>query len=728
MPHITNFHIILQGSALLFIILLIAGGLTAAFMYRNTVPPLPFRRRLLLALLRAVSITALIAMLFAPLLSITTEQDKKPSLALLIDTSKSMNISDKSGSRRQTAMDILRSSELQTLQQDFAVQVYGFNRMVSAYGPVMPDSVSFDGEGTDISAAIRTVADANQSEDLRGILLLSDGVHNLGENPVRSAEQAGIPIYTVGIGDPTPQRDVLISNVQANEVAYKDTEIPVTVTVRSFGYSNTSASVIMSENGTILKTELIRLPENNMEHAVTFEYEPSDTGIHRLEISITDQADEISLENNAREFLLKALESKTNILVVSGRPNLDYSFMIRSLEKHENFDVTGVTVRPGGLYFTDEASIREQVSSSHLFILIDFPVLSAPGRLFELIRTEVTENRKPVLFIRGRELPESRIGMYRDILRITDLTRLGREEEVYIRLTPEALQHPLFRISEDPDDNSALWNRVPPLFTNPDMPTPAPGSLYLGFVDPVRSLATSFQPDVPLIFINRSGERKTLFFNVYNLWRWKFMALRDPGMSDVYDKLVENSVRWLINKEDSKRVRFSTNKEFYTNGEEVIVNAQVYTENFDPVENAEVRVDFRRDGFTMNRILRSIGEGRYETRLEILEPGEYAFSGEARYHERMLGSDNGSFTIGVFSVEMLKTTADSILLAQMSEASRGRYYKQEEIRGILNELNNETITITDQHNIYIWNELWLLVLIIALLSLEWLFRKRWGLL
>ena len=206
------------------------------------------------------------------------------------------------------------------------------------------------------------------------------------------------------------------------------------------------------------------------------------------------------------------------------------------------------------------------------------------------------------------------------------------------------------------------------------------------------------------------------------------MALRDPGMSDVYDKLVENSVRWLINKEDSKRVRFSTNKEFYTNGEEVIVNAQVYTENFDPVENTEVRVDFRRDGFTMNRILRSIGEGRYETRLEILEPGEYAFSGEARYHERMLGSDNGSFTIGVFSVEMLKTTADSILLAQMSEASRGRYYKQGEIRGILNELNNETITITDQHNIYIWNELWLLVLVIALLSLEWLFRKRWGLL
>src|SRR5207245_5269224 len=67
------------------------------------------------------------------------------------------------------------------------------------------------GYSSRLGDAIATTLDEFAGQPLAGIVVLSDGGSNRGEDPVAAAGRAAerrAPIFTVGIGDPTPPRDL----------------------------------------------------------------------------------------------------------------------------------------------------------------------------------------------------------------------------------------------------------------------------------------------------------------------------------------------------------------------------------------------------------------------------------------------------------------------------------------------------------------------------------------
>lgn len=731
MPKITDISLILHGSTLLFFVLLLAGLIAIIFMYRRTTPPAQTWRRVILAVVRMGAVVCIVALLFRPLLTLSIEQRKKPVIALLVDTSSSMNITDKTTNRRESVLDLLGSAGFDDISKDFEIKYYAFNRTVEEFNQENIDSLSFDGEGTDIASAVSLAMEQAQDYSLRNIILVSDGIYNLGENPVKTAEDLGVPVMSIGIGDPTPQRDALVSNIQSNEIAYTGSTIPVTVSIKSSGYSNTPAAVVLTADGITLDSQIIQLPENNRERSATFNFTLADAKVYKLQVEISPQENEVTTTNNRREFFVKVLESKINILIAAGRPNQDYAFLKRSLENNENFSVTGIVQNPGGYYYGVINEIMNRMEEFNLFILVDFPGSADQDNLTQSIWREIIANKKPVMYIRGKLLSPELFRRFTDIMSIKSFVNLGREEEVYLRLTRSAFEHPVFRISDDPNENNALWRKLPPVFTADAVPVPADTAGIMGIIGAPNTwdtIRTDFAGNTPLIFLSRIDERKSLFFNVYNLWRWRFMALRDVDITGLYDTLMKNCVRWLVNKEDSKLVRIAANKEFYENGERVVINAQVYTENYDPVGDAEVQVTIQKSGITLNRVLQSFDDGRYTTTLEILEPGKYTLNGEALQGNRLLGKDTGEFAIGEYSIEMLKTTMDSTLLAHIASVSGGRYFNMHEAEALPTELDPSPEIINKKIDIEIWNKTWLLCGIIFLLCLEWFIRKRLGML
>ncbi|KPK96235.1 hypothetical protein AMJ80_01050 [bacterium SM23_31] len=697
-------------------------------MYRRTTPPAQNRVRVTLAVMRMGAVVGIVALLFTPLLTLSLEQHKKPVIALLIDTSSSMNITDKTVNRRESVLDLLNSGGLKDISRDLDIRYYSFDHEAVEFYPEKTDSLHSNGEGTDIASAIRSAVEKAKDYSLRNIILVSDGIYNLGENPVKTAEELGVPVMAIGVGDPAPQRDALISNIQANEIAYAGITIPVTVSIRSSGYSGAAAEVILTADSIMLDSQVIQLPENNRERSVTFDYTPAEAGTRKLQIEISSRENEITTLNNRREFFIKVLESKINILIAAGRPNQDYAFLKRTLEKNENFSVTGFVQKPGGYYYEVSDEIARELGSFHLFILVDFPAGEDHDNVAQAIRQEITANKKPVMYIRGESLSAGQLQRFSDIVSVKGFVNQGGLEEVYLRLTKSAFEHPVFRISDDPGENAAMWEKMPPVFTAGAVPVPADTAGIMGRIDAVRTIRSGFAADTPLLFLNRIDERKSLFFNMYNLWRWKLMALRDADITGLYDTLMKNCVRWLVNREDSKLFRVAANKEFYQNGEQVVVNVQVYTENYDPVDDAEVHVSVRKSGVTLNRILQSFGDGNYTAAMEILEPGEYSIDGEALRGNRMLGRDSCEFAIGEYSIEMLKTAMDSTLLSQVASVSGGRYFNLREAGELSAQLDRNPEVVYKKIDIEIWNKTWLLAAIILLLCMEWFVRKRLGML
>jgi len=71
---------------------------TLSFLfYRYTLPPVARSKRILLTVLRALSLSLLLILLFEPLLRLVFSSQEPPVLAVLIDNSKSLQIVDKGG-------------------------------------------------------------------------------------------------------------------------------------------------------------------------------------------------------------------------------------------------------------------------------------------------------------------------------------------------------------------------------------------------------------------------------------------------------------------------------------------------------------------------------------------------------------------------------------------------------------------------------------------------------
>ena len=122
-----SLSISLGGSVLLAILLLILFiGLAFAF-YRFTLPPLPPGKRIVLSALRAASLSFLILLFFEPLLRFIQHDDQQPVVAVLVDNSQSLTISDNNGNRTDAVKKLLASGYISSLTSGTAVRYNTFS-------------------------------------------------------------------------------------------------------------------------------------------------------------------------------------------------------------------------------------------------------------------------------------------------------------------------------------------------------------------------------------------------------------------------------------------------------------------------------------------------------------------------------------------------------------------------------------------------------------------------
>ncbi len=737
MTPIKSISVISQGSFLLFAFLLFLSVGAIIFMYKSTTPPVASWRRFLLAAVRFCALLAIVGVIFSPVLMVSYEDQQKPNLAIVIDTSSSMNnslLADREQSQDDnlqphSIINALQSIDIQALTQSMDLNYYQFDRVVQSITENDLPALVFEGEGTDISSVLRTVIDRPDEQTLRGIVLITDGMYNIGENPAYTASMSDTPVFPVLIGDPTLKNDVLITDVQMNEITYTDEEIPVTVTVQSSGYEGRSAAVqLFSADNELLDSGTIFLGSDFQEQTIVFHYTPKLAGVQTLHVSVPSFENEVSVENNNQDIHLKVLESKLKILIIAGRPSLDFSFMKRSLESVDDYTVTSLVLKPGGSYLENTVAILNSIHTFHLFIFIDFPAEQSSDAPIQALRSEIAGKNKPVLYMSGPSLSPVQLQNIADMIAVRNLVQRGEEIETFFKLSEDAFNHPVFQISDDPNTNRMLWSTLPPIYTPGMIPVPINDAEIMANVDIVRAPASSSASNTPLMFLRRVEERKSLFLNIYTMWRWKLMLLRDPEKRDFYDTFLKNCVQWLVNSEDSKQVSIATNKEFYRNGESIYVSAQVYTPNYEPIDNAEVQISIKNAESEFSRILLSTGNGHYSLSLTILEPGNYTLSASAILDDYLIGSDVTDFFIDSFNIEQLKTTSDSLLLAQIAEQSGGALLKTDKLSNLTEYLDTSLIAILKTITLQIWNTAWLLAVIVFLLCLEWFLRKRMGML
>ncbi len=710
-----------------FLFLLLA-FLFTWFIYRRTTPPVSNFLRRFLAALRGFALAAALLLLFEPILGLAFQRLQQPAVAVLLDRSASMTLRDSTGTRAEKALAALAMPWAERLRERSELSFFTFSDSLRALAPDSVTHIAFNGDGTNLSEALQSAKTKLSNQEYRAAILLSDGAHNLGSHPVRTAEAYGVPILAVRLGVDSRSRDALISEVLTNEIAYAETQLPVEISVTASGFAGRKTKLHIFEGEREVASQDLSLPADDTQITAKITLTPKQPGLNRYTVRLQSLEGEQTLENNRRAFYVRVLKSKLNLWIFAGAPAADYAFLKRALAGDPNYQVRGFVQRPGGGFYRSQDLAEPAFGNATSWqdvdglILIDFPRRDSDPALLEMIKTQLLNHSKPLFYMHGPNVDPSLLWQLRGALPLATPVALSNERNLALRVEPGGLAHPITRPLVEAQ---TAGEDLPPLFTNVNPTRAVAGTEVL--MSALRGSGRQAAGE-PLWLAQKNAARKTLSIFSYGLWRWHLMLQSVPAKAEVYDQIMRGAVRWLVTKEDAKLVRITSNKEIYRGGEQIELQAQVYREDYVPLEGAHVQVQVGGPQWQQDVILQDAGSGLYRARLQVLSGGEYQFHGTAELEGKKLGEDSGKFSVEPFSLEFLQTRVNEPLLRQLAEASGGAYLPPDSLEQAIARLPLEPVIKHEERDFAFWGKLPVLFVLLLTLAAEWFLRKREGML
>ncbi|MGB3543329.1 MAG: hypothetical protein WBA11_10435, partial [Rubrivirga sp.] len=259
----------------------VAAGALAWWSYGRSTPTVSGGRRVALAALRFGAFFLVLLLLLDPVWRSVTRTGEPPLLAVLVDDSESLRL----GTGGATPAQQIRAA-LEDVPDEAALRFYRFSSEASPEGTVLEgDSLTFQGERTDITEALARVEADFAGRNLRGVVLVSDGRVTDGRNPTGIAERFPVPVWTAVAGDSVSSRDVRLQRVATNDVASVGSPLPIQAGVRATGYDGQSIPVTVSTGGRVVARTIVESPADGAEAIADLEVTPRSPGLARYTIT-----------------------------------------------------------------------------------------------------------------------------------------------------------------------------------------------------------------------------------------------------------------------------------------------------------------------------------------------------------------------------------------------------------------------------------------------------------
>ena len=727
MPEITHLNVQLSGNIFIALFLFVAAVLWTSYVYKNTNPVVSTRLRRFLLQLRLVSVFCILALLFEPVLGISLNWKKKPSVCVLVDRSASMNLHDTLGSRQAHVTDILRNETWNNVAEKSDLHFFTFDRLLHDEFIPTEDSLVFDGSGTNISNAIANAGEQLAEAHCSGMIIITDGVTNEGESLSRIGEQSTLPIYPIAIGSPQQQKDLIIRAVAANEVTYVDTRIPVEVSILNQGYADRNVWVRIEQNGEIVESKTFQLTSDEPEKNMLLHVTPSSHGLLRYDVKIASLENELTYENNRKTIYLRVLEKRLKVILITGTPSLDAKYVKQVLEDDENIEINFLAEKKGGgFYQPPTQDISTLFYDVDCVLLINFPTNETQTNLITSVHNAVANRDIPVIWFWGNQVDFSKVAPLYEFLPAQRTLQVRSSKLIYAHLTEQALTHPLFFSEKPLGEMQHQWQQLPPIYSAFDEIPLWPDAQVLSVGMETNAINSTDNASMPVIVIRELPNHKSGAVFAEGLWRWKMMMWGVGQNDTMYRNFITNFVRWIANRETRKRFRVLTDKEIYRGGDEIRFDAHVYTHDFQPIDNAEVAVTIRNLHDEQLLLFQTLGNGHYRAETNAVNRGKYVFEATAQIDGRIFATDSGDFNVTEWGQEFISTATNVEGLRKLAALSGGELISERDISLLSDKLNLSRISEKEHREWQLWNRPLLLIVIIALFTAEWFVRKKRG--
>ena len=546
-------------------------------------------RRAWLVTLRTLVLLAVAAMLVEPVLVSSHRETLRSHLPIIVDDSESMRFADPYTDETRAAefatalklttangkspvdrlreaprLDLVKSAlsdQMNALSRGRDVFLYDLESAArtGTAGPARTrklDEIEPKRSVSPLGDALRGAIAAHRGRPVAGIVLVTDGRSNAGEDPIRVAEAAsrlGIPIFPVAAGAEEGPRNVRLAEIEASPVVFARDPMTLGVVVEARGLRDTEADLILEQrvNGGAWEqfaNQKIALGEDGLLKRTTFRIVPKAIGEYEYRARVEDAGPELTKDDNSATAAVRVVRQQIRVLMIAGSPSPEVQFLRNTLQRdqHVEFAAWLQHADPGYRQAGDKPISRlpndaEELGKYDALVLIDPDMKSLGPQWPDMIANFVGKEGGGLIFIPGElfsqglfesdDAAESAAGKWTRILpvvrepglfRTEAEVRLSTQNTYLLDLTPEGRGDPIFEFHPDPIRNRAILASLPGMYWSFPVTRARPGATVLArHGDPRMQNANGRHV---LLASQLYGPGRTVFIGFDSTYRWRYLA------------------------------------------------------------------------------------------------------------------------------------------------------------------------------------------------------------
>ena len=653
-----------------------------------------------LGFIRFASISLLSLLLLSPVLKTSKQESKKPIVVVAQDVSASIREEMDSNALREYATSLMSVAE--DLSEDYEVRTY-------AFGENIRDGLSttFNDKSSNQSSMLRHIGDLYGDQNLGAVIFATDGIYNEGSDPLYSNAAFSAPVYTIAMGDTTPDKDLYIRQIYHNNIAYLGDKSGVQIDVSAYNFEGQRVTLqvfhIEGDNNGLVQSETFTIGAHDFFQTFELSIPQESIGLQRFRVSLSPVSGEKSISNNRKDFFIDVIDARQKILMLAASPHPDVTALKASLEENKNYEVTSMLAR-------DFAGNLEEYD---FVVLHQLP--SARFRVTPLLRS-INEKNIPKLIIVGAQTNMAALNQFQSLVNIKPK---GSTSNVV-----EAMVNPGFSPFTTTDD---LKNQIASF-----APIDAPFADYQ--VDPgadvlLRQRIGKVETDFPLWVIGDESESRTAIVCAEGLWRWRMYDYLQNDNYEIFNEILGKTVQYLTLKEDKRKFRVFQANNLLNENEDALFDAELYNQSYELINDPEVNMiiyNSKGEAFNFGFSKRNNGYYLDAGRLPV---DDYRWTASTQYEGERY-SASGQFSVQAIEKESFVTVANHNMLAQLSNNSNGTMIYPDQVSSLTEmikgsgELKPILYRVFQSTNAI--NLKWLFYVLLGLLVIEWGLRRFLG--
>ena len=734
------------------VLLILAAAIGLAWLIRSRLaqaaPLLQSWRAWVIWSLQTLLAAVILVLLWQPAITVAELKPQQNIIAVLVDDSRSMGITEGGSTRQTQAVTALQNGVLDNLNRSFQTRLYRVDTVPARIDNLK--DLQTGAPSTRIGDSLKQLTEETSDLPIGAVVLLSDGDDNTGgisADTISALRARHIPVHTVGFGRERAEHDVELDDAVVAPRALADSRLAAKITLHQRGYAGAKVNLtvrdISTGQGKILASRPITLgPDGNLQ-TETLMFDIGGAGAKTLQIASAPLSGEENTANNALNRVVNVGSEARRILYMEGEPRWEYKFIRQAEEDDRMVQIVSIDRTSENKLYRQGISDPKELADGFptrpedLFAYQGLIIGSVEAGYFtpaqqEIIR-QFVDRRGGGLLLLGGQFALADGGW--NASNLTDLlpTVLPTQPGTFHReadpmngtthttaeLAPAGVDSIITRIVDDPAANAAKWQKLPYLMDYEDPGTPKPGANVLA------SMITPEGRKLPLLITESFGHGRTAIMATGGSWRWQMSS---PLGDTAHDLFWQQLLRWVVS-DTPGHVAASVPAQMLLDNGAVNIAADVRDQQYNPAPDARVEAHILGpSGVTALVEMSPVPDspGQFQAAWSAPKVGAYLTEVTAVRAGKELGRDVLTFQRMDGVAENFHTEQNRDLLERLANQTGGQYWKPADLGKLAGSIPFSEAGVTMRETRDLW-DLPLVFLVLLLLRFsEWWLRRKWG--